>query len=817
MNPNSNLNPSNMAVDNDSQNTHHTTGGGSSSYQTAIPPPFQQQQHPGGTVTFQSQPPFNTATHPMQQGFGGSAPGFPSYQTTPMPPYQAAFPMASPATSATTAAPPNMPPLMPIPMTTPTAIPWTCPDTTRMCMVHMDPRCTTCASYMQHVVSAAHDTQFLQAHEEARAAQQAAYWEHLRRWQASRGEGSGEEQTRLRQEIARLQGETKDLKHRVQKAREAYEDRDREVKDLRLKLQDRERDVSELHRRLESDIRSQLDEERRGRRDRSRLPARSSQNERYDRREDRYTRYRPSPPRAGPSRRDQSPPRTYRPSRRDPSPSRTSPNDRRAQPGPSRAPEPPQDRRDGPGTSSGAGSHQRQTNPQVRLPSARIESAPRRQEPERREEPQPRTHDHGSSSSRLTAGLTAASYDFLDDDDDDWSDNGGDEADAIDLDTVRKRHSRQVYRGYRKAPQLKGKAAAYQSQRERFTPPPGEAQPQPQPLPLGVPAGSTPESCKWPDVIKWPTETDVRMADQWYRYVPVTTAQAVALLEHAKNQGDGALARVKHLIRQVDTNNGYMGVAGLKFVKENWRNADKEMKTPTHFHPPQAWSKFFARYPINIPRHLMANPPNDTTVPPIPLIEGNSLLKRFVPTSARKQPTLRASMLENLVRVFSVHGLYHHLRNLGQYPIGVVENIQPYPLDVANVSEFDIVRWAARCGITDRSVLLIENVARRMRNLEHHRPVDCIEPWPTAPRSLDDITQVPTENELPALPDAAGAPLPVPGTSGPALVSERGDTPASGQTHEQSPDVEMQDDGHAEAQETGEGIHTQTGSPVGSL
>ena len=114
----------------------------------------------------------------------------------------------------------------------------------------------------------------------------------------------------------------------------------------------------------------------------------------------------------------------------------------------------------------------------------------------------------------------------------------------------------------------------------------------------------------------------------------------------------------------------------------------------------------------------------------------------------------RAAMLDSIARVFSVHGLYERIRTLGEYPIGPVENIQPFPNEfrIENISWYDVVRWAARCGISYDTVMLLEYVTRFYRNESLGRPVTSVEPWPNAPRSLEDAGRVPLESEMSSMP-----------------------------------------------------------------
>ena len=105
-------------------------------------------------------------------------------------------------------------------------------------------------------------------------------------------------------------------------------------------------------------------------------------------------------------------------------------------------------------------------NPQVRLPQSRADVATQQQpakpptgetSQQQPAKPQATAGTSQPSTSRRQPGLTEDAYKFLDDD---WSDEEPDEAEAIDLDEVRKHKSRMQYRGFRKPVATKGKGKA---------------------------------------------------------------------------------------------------------------------------------------------------------------------------------------------------------------------------------------------------------------------------------------------------------------------------------------------------------------------
>ncbi len=59
---------------------------------------------------------------------------------------------------------------------------WECIDGEMVYMGHCDPRCTICPAYIQHVTAARNEPQYVQAHKEAQAEQQNAYYTHFEWW-----------------------------------------------------------------------------------------------------------------------------------------------------------------------------------------------------------------------------------------------------------------------------------------------------------------------------------------------------------------------------------------------------------------------------------------------------------------------------------------------------------------------------------------------------------------------------------------------------------------------------------------------------------
>ena len=316
-------------------------------------------------------------------------------------------------------------------------------------------------------------------------------------------------------------------------------------------------------------------------------------------------------------------------------------------------------------------------------------------------------------------------------------------------------------------------------------------------------------------------DTDVRLADAWFDYVPRHSNQAHALMTEARSQQAGALHRVRHIIHQIDERAGLMSVPGLAAIKNGWRNdmkskrreperADsrdrgegrtdppskaRKLAQPTHFDSVDRWAEYYREFPNSIPRQLRSHP-EDTTVPSPLLIEGNSLLRRFIPSTRSRESAIRAALLSTLVRLFSVSSLYERLVKRLGLRISTTEDIRPFT-QMANVSLEDVARWAAECGVTTRTASLLELVARRYRNFELGRPVDAQVAWPDYPSSLADFP-LPEEQTLP--PAGATDPSQIPLPADDVPMGDADGAPAS------------QPSGHAEDG----GIQSTAGTPSGS-
>ncbi|TFK80015.1 hypothetical protein K466DRAFT_605687 [Polyporus arcularius HHB13444] len=707
----------NVDDDNGPQPPQQLAGGAPSSTMGAPPPSYHQPQ-----ASQYAMPPQHHPYYPLPSpAYGQPLPYQGQYTTAFVP---------QPTTAPQPFAPPSgMPPLMPLPSVTHhQPLEWSCPDYTRLVVIHDDPRCPPCISYLRHSEAAASDPQYNQVHEDARTRQQAAYFEHFQRY---RGEGRSDETARLREENRRLrEAEEEDsrrfrereqeLLRRIDLAWEAHDEQERQVRDLRERCERLQADVDRQPRRERFE---RVPEHRRSRSPRPRSP--------LPRHDDQYDRRRAS-------QRPRSPPRVSS-SRRPPTP-----------PGPSRMPSLPSRRETHP---------PRHQPPQVRLPSSRPEFV---QGSSRSENTAPSTRP---STNPSTPAFGMGSTNLLQISYDDLSDDNGEEYvvepdQPVNMKEVQRRLTNQ---SMRKARRPKRDQTWQDKDRAAFSPIPGRPQPTPPPLANTVPPSTVEGS--WPTGLQPVHNTDVKLASSWRGLSWKRPAASLS-------QMAGALYRVRHLIQQVDAYNGYMGVPGMACLKTNWRGTNSRPRpnvprrreprtgiadpraTPSRAASVEVWERYYTDYPWSIPTQLRPDPSNERAVPSRDVIEGNLLIRRVIPSTRSSESSMRASLLDSVIRLFSVHGLFGQLVQRGGYPRGPTENLRPFPtnLGLANVNEFDVARWYARCGVTDRSVLLMSHVARIYRNVNLGRPANSVEPWPYPPTSITAFDHVPTEAELPAMP-----------------------------------------------------------------
>ena len=267
---------------------------------------------------------------------------------------------------------------------------------------------------------------------------------------------------------------------------------------------------------------------------------------------------------------------------------------------------------------------------------------------------------------------------------------------------------------------------------------------------------------EWPQGVIRPTSLPIHLGDYWSYYIPLGSSDAYGLMKEAREQGDGLLARVRDLIRQYDTYAALQSIKSLRTIKESWRYDDDGpttrvernphrpvgstgLRQPSHQDPPDIWNKYWAVKPDSIPDPLrplvrdgFVN--ND-------IIRGNGILKAMVPSVKKTknienkddQYQLRSVMLDLVVRLFSIPGLFNALAERDGLQRAEKQDLKKIQGDHTTLAERDLVSWAMQCGITEESVVLAERVARIYRNYSLKREVNDESPGPTWPATIEDV------------------------------------------------------------------------------
>ncbi len=238
--------------------------------------------------------------------------------------------------------------------------------------------------------------------------------------------------------------------------------------------------------------------------------------------------------------------------------------------------------------------------------------------------------------------------------------------------------------------------------------------------------------------------------------------QALALLAAAASLQPGAHARASHLITQIDNYAPYMAVVGMNVLKNAWRSPRPPQLTASL----DEWVHYYTECPNLIPPPLSSpqNAPN--AIPSRDLINGHLIFMRAnpPPLPGSRNPTV-ISIFKATTDLFSIPGLFEDLVLRGQYPRAHIENIQPFPQDVRTpIGVHHVACWYARCGIRADSVLSVERVCRRTRNLRHKRGLDDESPWQEFPRTAADFPAVPHFTLMP--PSLQSGPPPPTATTG---------------------------------------------------
>ncbi|KAI1788709.1 hypothetical protein LXA43DRAFT_894164 [Ganoderma leucocontextum] len=356
------------------------------------------------------------------------------------------------------------------------------------------------------------------------------------------------------------------------------------------------------------------------------------------------------------------------------------------------------------------------------------------------------------------------------------------------------------------------------------------------PAPLGNPALDPPRvpgGQRGPRMDYWPRPTDVRQADQWVNYIPLTIEQYRELVRSARAQGGGAYNCVRDLLHQYDTDLGLRALGFLHQLKQSWsdphcdqwsqrqhrsRRPDQSMHSgphsrsvneiprsanPSRNDPPEAWMEYWNLYPAARPTYIplqgfgpQAHQPEH--------VRGHLLLRRINPRfSGSEQSSDRAHFMQVINQLFSISGLYRLIIDQGRYPQADQERFLPYPGQTANVSIYDIAGWFARCGLTTESIELMTPMAIRHRHETEGRSPHSSVGFMQWPLRLDEITAVPSYVEL-----LWTSPQVPPGVADGDTSME--DEPAGGQSSQAAPEVS----GSALMDETPDPVLSGTTTPA---
>lgn len=733
MNPESQQANTNMAVDETAQNT---TAGIPQGY-----PQQQQQQQVASTsapsvemaqtidpnmaylppphvpqASFPAYPqttfPSGTFGHPQVSDMAGYQYGALSYPT-----HSGAFalPMGAQQPSPAYTRRSEMPggiPMLPPPASVMGIDEWECPDHRGIVMLHRGSRCRLCVEYTQHVVAAQHDPRFQQVATQARVERQRVYFDWFEQHQEG-GRGATTASAEVREENARLRTEVETLSTRL------------EATDARLE----EAWTSSDHYRAKArKLEDQLREHERRRSGRPTSRQRRSES--------------PRPRRGDVERRIE--PRSTQRERRGPTASSSS------MPGPFRTHVSPM----APQASTDMSSHMSQTVEQPPTtwssqtePVIRMPPSPSNLPPPEFVQGSSRQQERRASPARSVGGSSVGfdSERSFDDEDPEY-----------DPEQAKRLRDKKKMRDLRKAvSSTRGRPAGGDGRGPRDTvalnygvgPTPQSSTPARPTIPdqPRIPSGTRPAN-----VVSWPRDSTMQVADYWYNFVPATTLQAHELMRSAREHGGGAYQRVVDLLAQYDADGALHAVHGLNILKSEWRAPHKSKKTiaprqaagmrnPTRHDPPSMWRDYWSRNRSQLPSYLPLE--GSDRLPSVRHARGHVLLKTLAPRGL-KGPE-HARFTQTTAQLFSIPGLYRSLVEHGQYPVAATERFEEFPLHrAANVTIFELAWWYAHCGLSEESVTIMEQVAPRMRNNSERRPFDAQPPFVEWPQELRSVTRV---------------------------------------------------------------------------
>ena len=278
-----------------------------------------------------------------------------------------------------------------------------------------------------------------------------------------------------------------------------------------------------------------------------------------------------------------------------------------------------------------------------------------------------------------------------------------------------------------------------------------------------------------------PLDGSIQECDVWFNFVPETEDQAWVLMKEATDEQAGALARVKNLIRQMDTNKDLFILKGMASIKRNWRNPGKramkggpsgttrELETTSETGAPAAtntialpqaaapaaveeanpqlpmpeptasaeeWLAYYksCRKPSDIPSHVKRNADGTFVFSDV---QGHAIMERYVPRKALAYPTI--CYRRQFTTLFAVPGLYAALINhSGAQPKPEEEWSATYPDDL-EPSELDVPKvalWLRENGLADEDVPYLEQIGPRARQSLDDNTKSRQEDWLSHPRVL---------------------------------------------------------------------------------
>ncbi|KAH9843752.1 uncharacterized protein C8Q71DRAFT_852275 [Rhodofomes roseus] len=171
----------------------------------------------------------------------------------------------------------------------------------------------------------------------------------------------------------------------------------------------------------------------------------------------------------------------------------------------------------------------------------------------------------------------------------------------------------------------------------------------------------------------------------------------------------------------------------------------KKLPQPTNQSSIEDWQEWYATYPRNI---LSSMRVGSDGVPEYDDVAALHTARRIGPHLGRYYWEVAVAQL------FSIEGLYGHVVQLGNYPIGDVTSTVPYPWTGANSTIFDVARWFAASGYQPHEVQYLERYFIRRRNEHERRGLEEGVPFTTFPTSPGDVhdEDVPRIDQLPVIP-----------------------------------------------------------------